>query len=230
MQRSSRTRGGANLLVPLALAIMRHVHTLTFLPYVTLGTLAVLFYLHLSTPHYIIENTAISARRMLSTAPFSTRWLTVGVGSQLLHLDDMHLYYNALSFLHKGTQLEHPARCGAVRFGALLAVLTALTPAFYVALAVLADPLMPGLFFQQAVGFSGVIFALKVVLQAGATGEEVVGGFRVPAKLAAWAELVAIQLATPNASFLGHLAGILAGLTVVAVERASTARGAGRRR
>ena len=39
----------------------------------------------------------------------------------------------------------------------------------------------------------------------------------------AWAELVLIQLVTPNASFLGHLAGILAGLLYVAVRGAPPA-------
>ena len=32
-----------------------------------------------------------------------------------------------------------------------------------------------------------------------------------------WAELIYIQLLTPNASFLGHLAGILAGILHVTV-------------
>ena len=205
----------------LLLAIVRYVSTLPFVPYVTLGVLALLTYLHVSTPPRFIHGAAISASRMLSLAPLSPRWLAVGLGSQLLHLDDNHLYYNALSFLHKGAQLEHPASCGPVRFAALVAVLTALTPVFYVLLASMGSAFMPALYSQQAVGFSGVIFALKVVLQAGSTGEEVVGGMRVPARLAAWAELVAIQLATPNASFLGHLAGICAGLLVVAIEKAA---------
>lgn len=39
----------------------------------------------------------------------------------------------------------------------------------------------------------------------------------------AWAELVLIQLVTPNASFVGHLAGILAGLLYVAVRGAPPA-------
>ena len=39
----------------------------------------------------------------------------------------------------------------------------------------------------------------------------------------AWAELVLIQLVTPNASFVGHLAGILAGLLYVAARGAPPA-------
>ena len=39
-----------------------------------------------------------------------------------------------------------------------------------------------------------------------------VWGINVPTKHAAWVELVVISLVTPNASFVGHLAGILAGV------------------
>lgn len=39
-----------------------------------------------------------------------------------------------------------------------------------------------------------------------------VAGFLVPVKYAAWAELLAINMLVPNSSFLGHLAGIVAGL------------------
>lgn len=34
----------------------------------------------------------------------------------------------------------------------------------------------------------------------------------MPSKYAPWAELVLIHLMVPNASFVGHLAGIIAGL------------------
>lgn len=52
--------------------------------------------------------------------------------------------------------------------------------------------------------FSGVIFALKVL-----TSENQDSGM----KYAVWTELVLIYLLVPGSSFMGHLAGILAGLT-----------------
>lgn len=52
--------------------------------------------------------------------------------------------------------------------------------------------------------FSGVIFALKVL-----TTENQDSGM----KYAVWTELVLIYLLVPGSSFMGHLAGILAGLT-----------------
>ena len=38
-------------------------------------------------------------------------------------------------------------------------------------------------------------------------------GIRVSGKYAVWLELLAIQLMVPNASFVGHLAGILVGVS-----------------
>ena len=69
----------------LLLTIVRYVSTLPFVPYVTLGVLALLAYLHVSTPLRFIHGAAISASRMLALPPLSPRWLAVGVGSQLLH-------------------------------------------------------------------------------------------------------------------------------------------------
>lgn len=59
---------------------------------------------------------------------------------------------------------------------------------------------------------TGVLFALKVITTA-ETGPNTayIMGLPVPSKYAAWAELLAIHLLVPNASFMGHLAGILAG-------------------
>jgi membrane associated rhomboid family serine protease len=235
MRRNHNQNVGAALLV----TVINYLQRLDFVPYVTLATLALLYYLHLNTFQRTIGDLAISAEKVLGRRGFFDNlmgfssgrysWWEVGIASQLLHLDDLHLYYNSLSFLHKGAQLERPTSRGAVGLAALLAVLTVLTPIFYVGLAVAGSSFMPGLYRQQAVGFSGVIFALKVVCQTSSAGSEVVGGVQVPAKLAAWAELVLIQLISPNASFMGHLAGILAGLAVVAAERALLARRGARR-
>lgn len=42
-------------------------------------------------------------------------------------------------------------------------------------------------------------------------------GFKVHTRYAAWLELVLISVLVPNASFLGHLCGILAGVIYVEV-------------
>jgi len=60
---------------------------------------------------------------------------------------------------------------------------------------------------------AGVIFALKVLTSRETPpGREWVQFIWVPTRYAAWAELILIHLLVPNASFMGHLAGILSGL------------------
>jgi rhomboid domain-containing protein 1 len=64
-----------------------------------------------------------------------------------------------------------------------------------------------------AIGFSGVIFALKVLTTSyWESGYRRYFGIRVSGKYAVWVELIAIQLMVPNTSFVGHLAGILVGV------------------
>jgi membrane associated rhomboid family serine protease len=64
-----------------------------------------------------------------------------------------------------------------------------------------------------AVGFSGVVFGLVVVdtALAGGSHRSIFGLFTVPAALYPWALLAFWQLLVPQASFLGHLAGVTVG-------------------
>ena len=71
---------------------------------------------------------------------------------------------------------------------------------------------------QCAVGFSAVLFALKVLVNhydydPNQTEDQF--GWPVPKRLAIWTELLIIQILVPNASFIGHLSGILAGVAFV---------------
>ncbi|CAM4802302.1 unnamed protein product [Rotaria magnacalcarata] len=134
------------------------------------------------------------------------------------HGDDMHLYYNMASFLYKGQQLE--TLFGSQYFALLLAILTLLSSLMLVLLGQLASSLLdnPEYLFTCAVGFSAVIFALKVITThyTPAYGSNTFLGFiPISAKYIVWVELVVIQLITPNVSFLGHLAGILVGLFTI---------------
>lgn len=72
---------------------------------------------------------------------------------------------------------------------------------------------------EYAVGFSGVLFAMKVVLNSQSENHTFVHGLMVPARHAAWAELILIQMFVPSASFLGHLGGILAGILYLKLKR-----------
>lgn len=129
------------------------------------------------------------------------------------HADDMHLYYNMISFLVKGRSLER--RYGSANFAFLLFVITVLTNVIYVVLGQIFTEVLHDTYYMKscAIGFSGVIFALKVLTSSETPpGREWVHFMWVPKRYAAWAELILIHLLVPNASFMGHLAGILSGL------------------
>lgn len=104
---------------------------------------------------------------------------------------------------------------GSVEFASMVASLLALSQGITL---MLSKSLL--LFFdyerayynEYAVGFSGVLFAMKVVLNSRSEDYSYVHGVIVPSRYAAWAELVLIQMFVPGVSFLGHLGGILAGL------------------
>ncbi|KAG7154505.1 Rhomboid-related protein 4-like [Homarus americanus] len=136
--------------------------------------------------------------------------------SAIEHADDFHLYYNMASLILKGRTLEK--RYGSVKFLILLVVFTIATNLTYVGLVWLASELLESYSYmkQCAIGFSGVLFALKVLTtHYEGTDTRYVHGIIVPAKYAVWAELVVIQILVPRASFIGHLAGILVGLVYV---------------
>eukprot|EP00891_Asterochloris_glomerata_P009395 jgi/Astpho2/9395/Aster-01660 len=132
--------------------------------------------------------------------------------SAFLHADETHLYYNMSSFLWKGAQLE--PQMGSGGYLVMMTQLLALSQGWMVALAYFSKywPLLQNMYFSQCtVGFSGV------VLNHNSPGWSSVGGVPLPTKYVTWAELVYIQFIAPQASFLGHLSGILAGLTYVTV-------------
>uniref|UniRef100_A0A0K8SJN0 Peptidase S54 rhomboid domain-containing protein n=2 Tax=Lygus hesperus TaxID=30085 RepID=A0A0K8SJN0_LYGHE len=150
----------------------------------------------------------ISGKKVLHHHDYKSFFL-----SNVEHADDMHLYYNMISYLVKGRTLEY--KYGSANFALLLAFLSTLTSFFYVAIAYVAAEFLENKHAMSscAIGFSGVIFALKLLTTLeNPVGHTYIQGFRVHVKYAAWAELVAIHVLVPNASFMGHLAGILAGL------------------
>ncbi|CAH1399674.1 unnamed protein product [Nezara viridula] len=129
------------------------------------------------------------------------------------HADDMHLYYNMVSYLVKGRSLEY--QYGSPNFALILAIISLMTSGLYVVLAVVGSNIFGNnaIMSSCAIGFSGVIFALKfITTHEDSEGYRYIQGIRVPTKYATWVELVAIHILVPNASFMGHFAGVLAGI------------------
>ena len=105
-----------------------------------------------------LENVCLSAQNVLKDNQFQ-RIFT----APLFHGSDLHLYYNMVSLAWKGIHLER--KCGSLAFLTLLVFMIGLTGLVYVGLcATLAKNLKDPSYLQQcAIGFSGVLFSMKVL-------------------------------------------------------------------
>ena len=140
--------------------------------------------------------------------------------SAFYHLNEPHLVYNMMSLLWKGIKLE--TSMGSTQFASMVVTLLGMSQGVTLLLAKSLHVFFDyrrAYFHEYSVGFSGVLFALKVVLNAQAEDYSSVYGVLVPTKYAAWAELVLVQMFVPRASFLGHLGGILAGILYMKMKR-----------
>ncbi|KAM9442999.1 rhomboid-related protein 4 isoform 4-T5 [Salvelinus alpinus] len=206
----NRQRGGGQLgLILLASQVFQV--GVENIPPVTLAVLGLNVYLFL-VPNVPLLQACISVQQ----AYWRGDWRRL-VLSPLHHLDDYHLYFNMASFLWKGVKLE--PRLGSSFYAWLLAVFSLLTGVIYLLLEMVLSEITqdPSYSIQCAVGFSGVLFALKVLSNHyHPGGVSYVMGVPVANRYASWVELVLIHLTSPGTSFVGHLAGILVGLLYTA--------------
>ncbi|KAJ3590242.1 hypothetical protein NHX12_008196 [Muraenolepis orangiensis] len=181
------------------------------IPPVTLGVLGLNVYLYLF-PAAPLMQACVSVQKAYWYGDWRRLFL-----SPLHHVDDWHLYFNLTSFLWKGVHLE---RClGGAWFLYVLSVFSLLTGVVYLGLEAGLTELTddPSYSVQCAVGFSGVLFALKILSNHyHPGGVTYVLGFPVANRYASWVELVLIHLTNPGTSLIGHLAGILVGLLYTA--------------
>ncbi|KAF6163459.1 hypothetical protein GIB67_029308 [Kingdonia uniflora] len=142
--------------------------------------------------------------------------------SAFFHLDELHLGGNNMtSLLWKGFQLENSM--GSAKFASMVATLLGMS---HVTTLLLTKSLTffnirEPYYLNTSVGFSGVLFAMEVVLNDPKNHNTSVEGLVVPARHAAWAKLIILHILGPKAAFLGHLAGILAGILYLRLKRLS---------
>lgn len=163
-------------------------------------------------PWYDLSGACMSVDNVL----FKRQWWRILYGT-FEHGDSFHLYYNMVSFIWKGMVLE--SVLGSAQFLYIIFLFTGLCGSALVGINYLLGTFFDSSFYYQcAVGFSGVIFALKVLDNYYFPGRSrrMLGlDINLPSGQIVWIELLLIQLITPNASFVGHLAGILVGLAYV---------------
>ena len=225
MQRSGNRRrdGPSPAIMFLLVQIYQALERLPVKPPVTIGLLFINIYAHLFNAeifgYYLsnINQNCIHPEKIISSL-FNRKEMLLNrlILSSVIHVDDMHLYYNMLSLLWKGIQLE--GAMGSFDFGVLVAFSLVASHSIMILLAYVLHHYFAGAVFSSgytscAVGFSAVLFALKYVLNYNSPStSNVMGVINVPTKFACWAELVLISVISPNASFVGHLAGIFAGI------------------
>jgi rhomboid domain-containing protein 1 len=215
------------LLIMLGIQIFQHLEKLEHKPPVTIGLLACNILPHLYHMNLFdfslsdIQQNCINPNAIL-TSLLKRHQLQLNriILPAFMHADDTHLYYNMLSLLWKGINLER--RLGSVKFLQLVVFSLLCSHILMVALSYALhelgfDPGISG-FNTCAIGFSAVLFSLKYVWnQLSPEMTNVMGMMNVPSRYAAWIELVLISIISPRASFLGHLCGILAGMVYLQV-------------
>ncbi|KAG0714015.1 Rhomboid-related protein 4 [Chionoecetes opilio] len=211
MSRNRHDRGGGFFLLLLLGRLQDH--GLRDMGYVTLATIAgqILLFMGIINPPWSAGDVCLSGEAILRYKDYSRLFL-----SAVEHVDEIHLYHNMVSFLLKGKTLER--KYGSVKFFILLVLFTLATSLTYAGLALAASRHYDDYSYmkQCAIGFSSVIFALKVLTTYYERSPySSVFGVAIPSKYAVWAELVIIHILVPNASFIGHLAGILVGLAYI---------------
>ena len=133
-----------------------------------------------------------------------------------LHGGVLHIAMNMFTMLSLGVRIEQAV-------GSL--ALTGLTALFTLANAGLEIAIRIALFkatgdvtwtLARAVGFSGVLFSF-IIIHTKVTRSETYNlcGFQIPAWVYPWVLLVGISFIIPNASFVGHLCGLLMGIAYV---------------
>ncbi|CDY46893.1 BnaA01g27930D [Brassica napus] len=215
-----RRRGTGGMLPLLAISTVAEYYRLPWKPPVTAGLLAAntLVYLRPAfldplIPH--ISEVWFNPNLILKHKDLKRFFL-----SAFYHLNEPHLVYNMMSLLWKGIKLE--TSMGSTQFASMVVTLLGMSQGVTLLLAKSLHVLFDyrrAYYHEYSVGFSGVLFALKVVLNAQAEDYTSVYGVLVPTKYAAWAELVLVQMFVPRASFLGHLGGILAGILYMKMKR-----------
>eukprot|EP00298_Acanthocystis_sp_HF-20_P008969 c18022_g1_i1.p1 GENE.c18022_g1_i1~~c18022_g1_i1.p1 ORF type:complete len:241 (+),score=69.37 c18022_g1_i1:100-822(+) len=127
--------------------------------------------------------------------------------SKFYHSDEWHLYYNCASLTWKGMRIEQSV--GPEEFLKIFILMLIISESLYMSL----SSLMPELELLSTctIGISGVIFALKVIVNQTIPAQTQFMGFSIDIKYIAWVELLWYYLIDPYSSFYGHLCGIAAG-------------------
>lgn len=218
---------------PLIISLLTQLYTTInqsdYKPPITIGFIILNIFVHISPNPTIlgydlsnIYQNCIQPHKVISTLINKNEILLNRiVFSSIIHVNDMHLYSNMISFCWKGINLEK--KIGSQALMKLIIYSILMSSTLMILLSFILDHFnfsnnISGL-HSCAVGFSAVLFSLKYVwnyysstnTSSNSNSSTMLLGMNIPMKYLAWVELILISILIPNTSFLGHLAGILAG-------------------
>ena len=129
--------------------------------------------------------------------------------SLVLHLDQIHLYFNMMSLLSRGNFIENTK--GSEYYIKTILALGIGSNVIYITICYLLHLFqLSDLYFRAVVGFSGVLFGIKLIYDETFAPEyQVIFGMRLMTKYVIYLELLLVSILHPNVSFLGHLCGII---------------------
>ncbi|KAE9301574.1 hypothetical protein PR003_g22488 [Phytophthora rubi] len=192
---------------PPLMMVLNSVQEMDRKPPVTLALIGVMYLLHVQTTRTppLFLPLALCPGKVVANKEIGVVLL-----SPSIHWEDLHLYQSMLSFLWKGYKLE--GQLGSIGFCVLLVYLIVLTQVLIVAGA---HVISWGAVQECFTGFSGVLTAMKVILNVNSPTFTKLYSFKVPTKYAAWLELVITYLLVPKLPLLAQGAGLIAGYVYV---------------
>ncbi|KAJ3051282.1 hypothetical protein HK097_007743 [Rhizophlyctis rosea] len=137
------------------------------------------------------------------------------ITSEFLHSNLFHLLLNLIALLLLGPRIEKAY--GTLQTIQLTFLLPSIAAIAHSLIAVVADFLFTknktdeGWTTQCSIGLSGLLFAfITIDVSERPSPRSLFGFLTIPSTIYPWVLLIITQLILPNASFLGHLSGIIA--------------------
>lgn len=221
-RRQNRNNGPSPLMISLLFQIWQSLSQLPVKPPLTMLLLAINIIIHIDPPQlYLLGyNFANIGKNCLNPKLIINEFQNNGnilfnrlFLSSIIHADDTHLYYNMISLLWKGINIEH--NIGTEQFMILFFFSLVVSHSLIVIIAIVLESFGISQYSGYntcSIGFSAVLFSFKYVLNHSDSRMNNVMGIKIQSKYAAWLELIVISFMNPNASFIGHLCGIFSGI------------------
>jgi rhomboid domain-containing protein 1 len=221
-RRNNNRNNASPLIMSLLFQIWQALSQLPVKPPLTMALLAINITIHINPPQlYLLGyNVASIGKNCLNPKLIIVEFQNKGnilfnrlFLSSVIHADDSHLYYNMISLLWKGINIEH--NIGTEAFTILFIFSLIVSHLLIVIIAILLESFGISHYSGYntcSIGFSAVLFSFKYVLNHSDKEMNNIMGIKIQSKYAAWLELILISLMNPSASFIGHLSGIFAGI------------------